>query len=226
MNVFDIIATYHVGFLGGLIVTLKLCLIIWSAGLVIGTGLGAIAAHDPVWSKAVHGAAFFLAAIPTLVVLFWLHFPAQAMLSDLTQTEIVIDPFFTAALTFALVNIFAMAEMTRVAIRDFPRQYITAGRVSGMTGAEIFRFIQLPLLFHQLLPSILTQQVTMLHMTLFASLISVEELFRVAQRINATIYKPVEIYTALALFFIAVCLPINLLAAWLHRRYTRNLSEH
>ncbi len=41
MNVFEIIANYHVGFLSGLIVTLKLCLIIWSAGLVIGTGLGA-----------------------------------------------------------------------------------------------------------------------------------------------------------------------------------------
>jgi polar amino acid transport system permease protein len=225
MGVFEIIANYHVGFLSGLIVTLKLCLIIWSAGLLIGTGLGAVAAHDPIWGKAVHGAAFFLAEVPTLVVLFGLHFPAQAMLSNLTGHDVVIDPFLTAAFTFALVNIMAMAEMTRVAIRDFPQQYITAGRVCGMSSASIFRYIQLPLLFRQLLPGVLTQQVTMLHMTLFASLISVEEIFRVSQRINATIYKPVEIYTALGVFFIAVCLPINLLAAYMHRRYTRNMSE-
>jgi polar amino acid transport system permease protein len=68
-------------------------------------------------------------------------------------------------------------------------------------------------------------QVGMLHATLFASLISVEEIFRVSQRINSTIYRPVEIYTALALFFLMVCLPINLLAAYLKKRYTRDLSE-
>ena len=65
----------------------------------------------------------------------------------------------------------------------------------------------------------------MLHATLFASLISVEELFRVSQRINSTIYRPIEIYTALALFFLVVCLPINLFAVYLKRYYTRDLSE-
>ncbi len=225
MNVFDLISAYHVGFLSGLAVTLKLCLIVWGTGLLLGTGLGAVAAHDPIWGKCVHGLAFFLAAVPTLVVLFWLHYPAQSLLADLLQREVVIDPFLTSAFAFSLVNILAMAEMTRIAIRDFPQQYITAGKVCGMSAGAIFRFIQLPLLFRQLLPGILTQQVTMLHTTLFASLISVEEIFRISQRINATVYKPVEIYTALALFFLAVCLPINILAAYLHRRYSRNLSE-
>ena len=65
-----------------------------------------------------------------------------------------------------------------------------------------------------------------LTLPLFASLISVEEIFRVAQRINAQIYRPVEIYTALGLFFLAVCLPVNGLAYWLQKRYTRNISEH
>lgn len=225
MSVFDIILTYHDAFLNGLLVTLKLCLIIWCAGLFLGTALGATAAHDPVWGKAIHGGAFFLAAVPTLVVLFWLHYPAQTLLGDALGTEVIVPPFYTAAFTFALVNIFAMAEMTRVAIRDFPQQYITAGRVCGLSRRDIMLRIQMPLLFRQLLPGILTQQVAMLHMTLFASLISVDEIFRASQRINSIVYKPVEIYTALGIFFIGVCLPINLLAAYLQRRFTRNLSE-
>lgn len=225
MNVLDIILTYQDGFLSGLAVSLHLCLIIWSAGLVLGTGLGALAAHDQVWGKIVHGGAFFLAAVPTLVVLFWLHYPAQALLSDLSGADVVINPFYTAAFTFAVVNIFAMADMIRLAIHDFPQQYLIAGRVCGLTERAILLRIQLPILFRQLLPGILTQQVSMLHVTLFASLIAVEEIFRVAQRINASIYKPVEIYTALGVFFIAVCLPINLLASYLRRRFTRNMSE-
>jgi polar amino acid transport system permease protein len=225
MSVFDIIVTYHQGFLNGLWVTLQLCLMIWSTGLLLGTALGAASATRPGWGRAVHGAAFLLAAVPTLVVLFWLHFPAQTLLAGFIGHDVVIDPFYTAAATFALVNILAVAEMTRVAMRDFPQHYLTAGRVCGMSDRAIMRHIQLPLLLRQLLPGLLTQQVAMLHLTLFASLISVEEIFRVAQRINSSIYKPVEIYTALGVFFIAVCLPINLLAAWLQRRYTRNLSE-
>jgi ABC-type amino acid transport system permease subunit len=86
--------------------------------------------------------------------------------------------------------------------------------------------IQLPLIFRQVLPGLLLLQVMMLHTTLFASLISVEEIFRVAQRINAQIYRPVEIYTALGVFFLMVSLPINGFALWFKAKFTRDISEN
>jgi len=219
MTVFDILITYHQGFLQGLGVTLQLCLIIWSVGIFGGTAMGIAAANDKGLGRFVQYGAFTLAAVPTLVFLFWLHYPAQAVF------EVVIDPFYTAAFTLSIVNLFMMAEMVRQAVRDFPEQYLTAGRVCGLDRKTLVLKIQLPLLFRQLLPGYLTAQVGMLHATLFASLISVEEIFRVAQRINATIYKPVEIYTALGVFFLLVCLPINGFAAYLKYKYTRNMSE-
>lgn len=220
MSVLDILINYHIAFLQGLQVTLELCLVIWTSGIVLGTTLGAVGAHFPKsWGRFTRAMSFGFSAIPTLVVLFWLHYPAQAVFN------VVIDPFYTASLTLSLVNIFAIGEMVRQAAADFPTQYIVAGRVCGLGTEDIFTKIQLPILFRQLLPGLLTQQVSMLHATLFASLISVEEIFRVSQRINSTIYRPVEIYTALGLFFLAVCLPINLLAAYLKKRYTRDLSE-
>ncbi|MDR3425364.1 MAG: ABC transporter permease subunit [Alphaproteobacteria bacterium] len=220
MSVFDILITYHVAFLQGLRVTLELCLVIWTSGIVFGVMLGVVGANAPrSWGRFIRAMSFAFSAIPTLVVLFWLHYPAQAVF------DVVIDPFYTASLTFALVNIFGVGEMVRQAVADFPSQFIIAGRVCGLSQRDIVTKIQLPILFRQLLPGMMTQQVMMLHATLFASLISVEEIFRVAQRINSTIYRPVEIYTALAMFFLAVCLPINLTAAYLKKRYTRDLSE-
>ncbi len=68
-------------------------------------------------------------------------------------------------------------------------------------------------------------QVNMLHMTLFASLISVEEVFRVAQRVNALEYRPVEIYSALGLFFLLLSLPLTGLAIILREKYGRDISE-
>ncbi|MBI3442142.1 MAG: ABC transporter permease subunit [Proteobacteria bacterium] len=212
---------YHIAFLNGLAVTLQMCAIIWGSGLIIGSALGLAGVRFRFWvglpSRLI---SFLLGGIPLLVFLFWLHYPAQAVFN------VVIDPFYTAAFTFSLVNIFGVAGIVREALIDFPREYLIAAKVTGLTRGQTIFKIQLPLILRQILPTVLLLQVGMLHTTLFASLISVEEIFRVAQRINAQIYRPVEIYTALGVFFVAVCLPVNGLAFWLKRRFTRNISEH
>ena len=221
MSVWDILVNYNIAFLKGLAVTLQLCAIIWGSGIILGAALGVAGARVPGWvggpSRAV---SFVLGGVPLLVFLFWLHYPAQAVFN------LVIDPFYTAAFTLSIVNIFAVADVVRGALIDFPRQYLTAAKVTGLTRGQTILRIQLPLILRQILPSLLLLQMAMLHTTLFASLISVEEIFRVAQRINAQIYRPVEIYTALGVFFLGVCLPVNGVAYWLKRKYTRNLSEH
>jgi len=219
MSVIDILINYHIGFLQGLMVTLELYGIIVFVGILGGIALGITGANVKGAGYASQGAAFFLGAVPTLVFLFWLHYPIQAMFN------VVIDPFYTAAFTLSIVNLFAVSELVRTAVLDFPQQYLVAGRVCGLKNKDLILKIQLPMLFRQLLPGLLVTQVGMLHATLFASLISVEELFRVAQRINAQIYKPVEIYTALGVFFLIVCLPINVFAHWFKTKYTRDVSE-
>lgn len=219
-TVIDILQQYHQGFLDGLWVTLQLCAIIWTVGIGVGAALGYAGWVQPrPLGMVTRGIAFVLAGVPILVFLFWLHYPIQAMFN------VVIDPFITAAFTFTVINIFGVADLVRGALDDFPKQYLTAAQVCGLDRRTTIRKIQLPILFRQVLPGLLMLQVTMLHVTLFASLISVEEIFRVAQRINAQIYKPVEIYTALGVFFLLVCLPINGLALWLKHHYTRNLSD-
>ncbi|MCB1538660.1 MAG: ABC transporter permease subunit [Rhodospirillales bacterium] len=220
MSVWDILVNYYPAFLNGLRVTLELSLIIWFSGIVLGGALGVagsryrLAVGLP--SRAV---SFILSGIPILVFLFWLHYPAQAMLN------VVIDPFYTGAFTLSVINIFGVADIVRGALNDFPQQYLIAARVTGLSRRQTVLNIQLPLIFREVLPSLLLLQVMMLHTTLFTSLISVEEIFRAAQRINAQIYRPVEIYTALGVFFLMVCLPINGFALWLKARYTRDLSE-
>lgn len=220
MGVWDILVTYHVAFLKGLWITLQLCAVVWAAGLAGGAALGLAGARAPrVVGLPSRVVSFALSGVPILVFLFWLHYPAQAL------AGVVIDPFFTAAAALSVVNLFAVADVVRGALRDFPQQYLIAAKVTGLSTAQTVWRIQLPLVLRAVLPPLLLLQVTMLHATLFASLISVEEIFRTAQRINAQIYKPVEIYTALGVFFLMVCLPINGFALWLRARFTRDMSE-
>lgn len=201
-------------------VTFELALIIWFAGLLFGSILGSLAAR---WKLTlglpVRTIAFALSGMPVLVFLFWLHYPLQSMLG------IVVDPFITAALTLSILNIFSVSEVVRIVLRDFPEQYIIAARVCGLSQWQTLTYIQLPIVLRQTIPGLLMIQVNMLQATLFASLISVNEIFRVAQQINSVIYKPVEIYTALGILFLAICLPMNGFALWLRQRYTRDFSE-
>jgi polar amino acid transport system permease protein len=219
VTVFEILQRYWPAFWGGLKTTLQLSGITWCIGLIGGVPLGVAAHRALVFRWVSRCLSFFLAGIPFLVLLYWAHFPVQVLLG------VVIDPFITSASVLCLLNVVGVAEVCRVALDGFPQEYLQAAKVCGLSRRATILEIQLPMVFRQTIPGLMNLQVLMLQMTLFASLISVEELFRVAQQINSAIYRPVEIYSALAVFFLAICLPLNGLAAWLRYRFTRDLSD-
>ncbi len=220
MSVFEIIQKYQEGFIKGIGVTFLLCLIIWLSGLIIGGMFGVLGAKYKfvigIPSKLL---SFMLSGIPVLVLLFWLHYPVQKLL------DIQINPFKTASFTLSIVNIFAVADIVRNAIFDLPNQYIEVARVCGISTNTRLWKIDIPLIFRHAISPFIIVQVNMLHMTLFASLISVDEIFRITQRVNSAIYKPVELYTALGIFFLMISLPLNGLALWLKNKYARDISE-
>jgi His/Glu/Gln/Arg/opine family amino acid ABC transporter permease subunit len=220
LSVFTILVEYREAFLSGLFVTIKLFLVCSILGLAFGCVVGVSGAR---WRFKVglpsRALSFILSGVPILVFLFWLHYPLQSML------DVVIDPFITAALTLTIINIFGVADIVREALTAFPTQYVVAARVCGMKPRRIFWHVELPIVLRVVIPEALRLQVVVLQSTLFASLISVEELFRVAQRVNANIYRPVEIFSGLGVFFLIICLPLNGIAIWLRHRFNRNLSE-
>ncbi|HYK03641.1 MAG TPA: ABC transporter permease subunit [Thermoanaerobaculia bacterium] len=216
----DILWTYRQEFRAGLLVTLQLCAYIWTIGIVGGTLLGVAAAS---WRRSIgtvsRAASYVLSGVPVLVLLFWLHYPLQMTF------DFDLPPFYTAVAALSIINVIAVSEAVRRALEDFPRQFLSAARVCGIGPRQTVLRVQLPLVFRQVLPPVLFAQIATLQATLFASLISVDEVFRIAQRINSQVYRPVQIYSALAVLFLAVCLPMHAAATFLKARYTRDYSE-
>lgn len=215
----DTLIEYRIAIIKGLGTTLLICSSAWSVGIFGGIIFGYIAQKSKIFSRILSASSFLLISIPVLVLLFWLHYPAQALL------HVVINPLVTTIATLSVINIILTGEIIKKALENFPFQYVTAAKVCGIEEGDIFFKIKLPIIFRQVLPGIITLQVSIMHMSLFGSLISVEEIFRISQQINSQIYRPIEIYTALALLFVAVSLPLNILAYYLKNKYTRNLSE-
>lgn len=220
MNAIRLIWDYLPAFLSGLTVTFFLVTLTAVIGTLLAIGLELVCQKAPGWTRrVVDEAAFWLSSIPALVILFWLHYPAQSLLG------IVVAPFLTALLALTIINTMAVYRIVGDAIRDFPSQYISSARVCGLSKRQIMRKIQLPLLLRTTLPRWIDQQVVILHTSLFASLISVEEIFRVSQRVNSVIYQPVLIYTSMALLFLVSAGTALYISNRLRQRNYRDLSE-
>ncbi len=220
MNIFEIFSTYKQGFLQGLGITLKLCLLVWFIGIVIGTAFGVLSAkYNRTFGLIIKIISTFTSGVPVLVLLYWLYYPMQQ------QLQIDIPAFDIAVFAFSFVNVFMVADLVKNAIKDLPNQYLLAAKVSGLSEKTILAKIQIPLIFKQLLGPVLLVQISMLHNSIFASLINVDEIFRQIQRINAIVYKPIELYTALAMFFIIITVPLTLVAYYLKNKYAKDYSE-
>ena len=220
LSTFNILIQYREALLKGLFVTLELCIIIWVIGIVFGILLGYLASkfRDGI-GLPIRVIFFILGGIPILVLLFWFYYPAQTLLN------VNIPPFWVTVFVLSILDIFYVAELVRSALANFPNEYKLAAKVCGLSQKDTFQRIEFPIIFRQIIPGLLNIQVNILQLTIFASLISVEEVFKVAQEINSQIYEPVEIYSTLAVFFLIICLPLNGLAMWLKYKFTRDISE-
>lgn len=211
---FQILLQYNHLFLQGFLTTLKLLGCIILIGVPLGTLLGIIGGrYNKDVGKFIKASRFITKVIPVLVFLFWLHYPLQGLLG------IVVDPFYTTIIALGLINMIATAHIVTTELELLPKSYRESGITLGMSKNQVIRFIELPLLLRRTLPQLLLNQAAMLEYTLFASLISVPELFRTAQTINAMIYRPIEIYSLLVLFFLIILVPLHLLVSWLQKKY-------
>lgn len=210
---FEILIQYRHLFLAGFLTTIKLWALIIIIGVPFGILLGVIGGrYSKTINRLVSSLKFVTKVIPVLVLLFWLHFPFQALLG------VVINPFWTTIIALGFVNLVAVAFIIQSELKLLPLAYREAGITLGMSKKQIVRHIELPILMRRVLPSVSLNQATMLEYTLFASLISVPELFRVAQSINAMIYDPVAVYSLLVLFFVIILAPLHLFITWYKKR--------
>ena len=216
-DTFSLIYRYREALLRGALTSLELAGIAWTVGLLLGTMLGVWRASHRRGSgrNSLTFLSMAASSIPIMVYLLWCHYPLQAWLG------INIPPFITAAAVFSFYNTLVIGEVVRSAVEDLPVSFALAAQATGLPDSAYIRYILLPLTFRAALPGYLVSQVGVLHMTLFASLISVDELFRVTQRINSVEYNAVGVFSILAIFYFVLSFPLLLLASVASRNLAR-----
>jgi ABC-type amino acid transport system permease subunit len=160
--------------------------------------------------------AVVLSITPFLALLFWFHYPLQGMLGVVWPPELVAIGLLSTYVGVQTSDVFSQELIrARTIMQD-------QARVLGIGQTTFLWRIVTPSAAVACLPRLLTLAITTIHMTMFASLIGVEELFRAAQRVNAQTLRPVQVYGAMALFYAAICLPLYITALTWHRRLGRD----
>jgi len=197
----------------GLYVTLSLFSFSWLIGFPISLLFAVMVFLHPSTRLYVKVFSVFFAITPLLAVLFWLHYPAQTLLG------IVVNPYQTSVFVLTLFVIANATDILVVTMIDVNQRYIDAIKVLGISWQYYLKKALLPVTIFTSIPRLLNLAVTTIHATMFTSLIGVEELFRIIQRLNSQYLKPVELFSIMALGYIVMCLPLYGMAVYIKQRY-------
>lgn len=218
--------------LGGVWMTLSLSAVALLAAVPLGlvVALLALSRSRPLRWLAT-GYVELLRALPLFVLLLWVYYalpimvrglppdgPGAALLGWVAE----LTPFTAAVIALALNAAAFLSEIFRAGIAGVPRGQVEAARALGMGPALTFRRVVLPQALRAMLPPTAGQFIQTVKDSALASAIGLAELTRRATELQTQTYRPLELYTLLALEYLVLLLLLSQAARWLERRLAPN----
>jgi polar amino acid transport system permease protein len=149
---------------------------------------------------------------PTLAQLLWVYYALPIL------TGVPLSAFAAGAITLACHYGSNLAEVYRAGILAVPSGQTNAGLALGLTRAQTMRRIILPQAITIMLPLIASQFIVLFKESALLSMISLEELMWHGQSLAGLTMRSVEVFSLVALVYVALTYPQTLLVNWLHRR--------
>lgn len=195
----------------------RLTLYITVVGLLGGFAIGVVAGTARAYgNRAVNAIAMayieLIRGTPIVVQVMFIYFAMPILL------DIRLDAL-TSAVSAIVINAGAyIAEIVRGALLSISRGYIEAGKALGITHWQLFRDIIGPLAFRRLVPPLGNQCIISLKDTSLFIVIGVAELTRQGQEVMASTFRAVEIWSTVAVLYLAMTLTMTLALRIIERR--------
>jgi len=152
---------------------------------------------------------------PILVQLFWVYYVLPILLG------IRIDALTAAILGLTLHSTAFLGEIYRAGIQTVPVGHTEAAKVLGLSPRATFIRIVLPQAVRNVLPPLVNNLVDLIKLSSLASVFAVGEITRKATELSASTFRPIEIFTFVALMYFFICWPLSLSIRVLERRMRR-----
>src|SRR5947209_9302297 len=143
---------------------------------------------------------------PLLVQIIWFYYALPVVVG------IDIPATVAATLVLSLYTGAFYAEIVRGGVNSIERGQWDAARAIGMRQGQLMRYIILPQAVKRMVPPFMNQSIIQLKNTSLVSTIAVADLLYQGTIITAATYRPLEVYTMVAIIYFAVLFPLTLLA--------------
>jgi arginine/ornithine transport system permease protein len=213
-------------FAEGVWLTVQLTFLALAIGFLIALPAGlARARRVPVASPAIYAYVYLFRGTPLLVQAYLIYY-------GLAQFEFVRDswawPFlreawWCALIAFALNSGAYSTEIIRGAVETTPRGEIEAARALGLSPRQIDALVLIPAALRRALPQYGNEVVFMLHGSVIASVITLQDILGAGRTLNARYYLAYEGFVTAALLYMAITFVLVGLFRRLEDRYLRHL---
>lgn len=212
---FSFLARYWPLLWRGTLVTLAFTGATVFAGLVIGLllGLGRLS-KSRILNAPLIALIEVFRCTPLLVQLVWFYYALPVLL------HIQIPAIAAAGATLSLYTGVFYAEIFRAGIVSIERGQWDAARALGLSRWRMMRLVILPQAVRRMVPPFVNQSITQLKNTSLVSTIAVPDLLYQGTIITETTYRPLEVYTVVAIIYFVLLFPSTMLAQWYERRLT------
>ena len=198
--------TYLDMLLSGLVLTIETALFAWIIALVFGSVVG-VARTLPSKFAAAIGFAYveFFRNMPLLVQLFIWFFVLPELLPrawGLWLKQLPHAPFYTASIGVGLFMSARVAEQLRAGIGSLPRGQKQAAIALGLTTAQTYAYVLLPMAFRIVLPPLTSEFLNTIKNTSVGITIGLIELTGEARSMQEFSFQVFEAYTAATVMYL------------------------
>ena len=152
---------------------------------------------------------------PILVQLLWIYYVLPMSLG------INLDSWTALVIGLSIYSSAFIAEVYRAGIQAVPVGHREAAQVLGLSSVHTFTRIVLPQAIRLTLPPLAANFVQLIKYSSLGAVISVSEITRRGMELSASTFRPLEIFTFIAVVYFLICWPLAMSIRFWERRMSR-----
>ena len=208
--------------LQGLVTTVELSVLAWLLALILGVISGAlrtVSIPSLRWPAAFY--VEFFRNVPLLVWMFFWYFAVPPLLPEPLR-EWLFDhgaEFWAGVCALGVYHGARFSEVIRSGIQSIPKTQFEAAVSTGLTMAQAYRLIVIPIALRLIIPPATNESLNLLKNSSVALTIGVAELTFQTRQIETYTAKAFEALTAGTVIYLILCLAIAAIMARVERRF-------
>ncbi len=211
--------------LSGLGWTLGVAFFSWIMAFVLGSFIGVLRTLDKPWVVRLGDAYVELFRnIPLLVQFFIWYFVVPGLIPSVKVWVTTLDPthhqFVTSIVCLGFFTSARIAEQVRSGIQSLPRGQRYAASALGLTTAQSYRYVLLPMAYRIIIPPMTSEIMNLIKNTSVAYSIGLTELFFRTREMGEMTFHYFEAFAAATVIYVLIAMTANRVMAFIEHKTT------